>query len=235
MKAFITYQIKNYIRSLLFIPPVALYMAWIIVQYSYRNVEVMSSYSNTAIVLVVIATWISMNVFRIEEKTEKHILLVQLPRREQFLYGKWITCLLFTLPLVFLAHFYPILTDSFNRPLVVTDYILSFYAHIGLAGLGVLTGSFFCGTKVKDSYYVWLLTALTVTSSFAYPLLIEALPNFISWVLWILPPLRYFYEPLKQATISGLPVGFLASFSFAVFYILIMGIIILKLFMKNED
>lgn len=235
MKAFIRYQLKNYIRSLLFIPPATLYIAWVIVQYAYSNVDILSSYSNTAIVLFIIATWMAMNVFRMEDEAEKHILLVQLPQKEQFLYGKWLTCLLFILPLVILAHFYPIITDSFNRPVVFTDHLLSFYAHIGLATLGVLTGSFFSGTNIKNSHYVWLLTALTITTSFAYPKLIEALPSALSWILWILPPLRYFYEPLKAATASGLPIGFLASFSFAVFYMLIMGIVIFKLFLKNED
>ena len=235
MKAFITYQLKNYIRSLLFIPPVALYMAWVIVQYSYSSVDIMSSYSNTAIVLFIIATWIVMNVFRIEDEAEKHILLVQLSQKEQFLYGKWLTCILFILPLVILAHFYPIVTSSFNQPVAVTDHLLSLYAHIGLATLGILTGSFFSGTKLTNSHYVWLLTALTITTSFAYPKLIEALPSAISWILWILPPLRYFYEPLKAATTGGLPIGFLASFFFSFFYMLIIGIVIFKLFLKNED
>jgi len=235
MKPFVIYQLKNYIRSLLIVPPVVIYIAWIILQYFYSNVDIMSSYSNSAIVLFIIATWISMNVFRIEGEAEKHILLVQIQQKEHFLYGKWLTCIVVILPLIIIAHFYPIVIDSFNAPLLSTHHILSLYSHSGLAGLGILTGSFFCGTKVRGSNHVWLLTALTVTCSLAYSQLEEFLPNGISWLLWALPPLRYFYEPLKESIINGLPTGFLASCCFAIFYIVMAGIVILKLYMKNED
>ncbi|WP_052343681.1 hypothetical protein [Bacillus massiliigorillae] len=233
MKSFVIYQLKNYIRSLIFIPPVVLYICWVGILYAYSTLDVLNSYANSAVVLYVILTWISMNIFRLEEETEKHILLVHLRQKEYFLYGKWITCIVMMIPLVLTAHFYPILTNSFQAELISSDHILSIYSHVGLGVLGVITGSFFGGTNITRTRYVWLLSALTVTASFAHSQIVELLPNGFSWLLWVLPPLRFFYEPL-QTSGGGLPSGFLAAFSMAMFYILIASVIVLKMFMRKE-
>jgi len=234
MKSFITYQLKNYMRSLFFIPPVALYFIWVFILYAYSSMNPLNSYANSAIVLYFIMTWITMNVFRIDEEAEKHILLVHLSQKEHYLYGKWLTCVVMMLPLLVIAHFYPIITNSFTEALTPIDHVLSFYCHIGLGGLGILVGSFFAGTSITKKRYVWLLTTLTVTLSFAHSRLTEILPSGFSLVLWILPPVRFFYEPLKESGLASLPPGFLAAFCLATFYMLIGSIIVLKMFMRNE-
>ncbi len=234
MQSYVTYQMKNYIRSLLFIPPMTLYVIWIIVQYTYGNVDILSSYSNSSIILYIIATWITMNIFQMEEKAEKHILLMHLQQTEHFLYGKWIAGVAMTLPLIMVAHFYPLIMKSFNAEVNVYQHFLALYSHIGLVLLGILTGSFFTAANSIKAKYVWLLIAVTIALSLAYSQLADLLPKALSWILWILPPLRYFYEPLKEDVINGLPSGFLASFSFAIFYMIIAAIIILKMFMKHD-
>lgn len=234
MKSFVMYQLKNYIRSLMFIPPVALYISWIGILYAYSNMDILGSCANSAVGLYLIMTWISMNVSRLEEAAEKHILIVHLRQKEHFLYGKWLTCLVMMIPLIIFAHFYPIISNSFTVSLTTPDHILSLYCHVGLGILGILTGSFFAVTKITETRYVWLLCALTVTTSLAYSQISELLPKGIAIVLWVLPPLRFLYEPLKESGANGLPVGFLASCSLAIFYMLLAGIVILKMFMKNE-
>lgn len=234
MKSFVLYQLKNYIRSLIFIPPVAIYISWIGVLYAYSSMSILGSYANSAVGLFIIMTWISMNILRLEEVAEKHILLVHLRQKEHFLFGKWLSCVVMMIPLVVIAHFYPILTDNFITTPTSEYHILSMYSHIGLGILGILTGSFFTATKITETRYVWLLSALTVTASLAHSQIVELLPKGFSWLLWGLPPLRFLYEPLKESTYRGMPEGFLADFSLAFFYILIAGIVVLKMFLKNE-
>lgn len=234
MKSFVMYQLKNYIRSLIFIPPVVLYICWIGILYAYSTMDVLNSYANSAVVLYVILTWISMNIFRLEEEAEKHILLVHLKQKDHFLFGKWIACIVMMLPLVLIAHFYPIVTNSFHSVITPTYHFLSIYCHVGLGLLGIITGSFFGGTNITRTKYVWLLSALTVTASLAHSQISELLPTGFSWLLWVLPPLHFFYEPLKYSGTSGLPPGFLASFSMAMFYILIAGVVVIKMFMRKE-
>ena len=234
MKSFVTYQLKNYIRSLFFIPPMALYLIWVFILYTYSSMNPLSNYANSAIVLYFIMTWITMNVFRIDEEAEKHILLVHLWQKEYYLYGKWQTCVIMMLPLLIFAHFYPIMTNSFTVALTPIDHFLSLYSHIGLGGSGILVGSFFAGTSITKKRYVWLLTTLTVTLSLAHTQLTEILPKGLNLILWVLPPVRFFYEPLKESGLDSLPPGFLAAFSLATFYMLIGGIIVLKMFMRNE-
>lgn len=228
------YQLKSYARSYLFIPPVTIYLVWVFILYSYSSNDIMSSYIQSAIALFIIVTWMTMNIFRLEETAENHILLVHLGQKENYLYGKWFVCMIMLLPLVVFAHLYPILSNSFVQPLTSADHILSLYSHIGIGGLGILIGSFFTATKMSHSKYVWLLTALVITASLAYPKMIEVLPSKISWILWILPPIRFFYEPLREASVTGLPTGFLASFSLAICYLAVAAVITLKMFLRNE-
>ena len=234
MKSFVLYQLKNYIRSNLFIPPITLYFVWVIILYTYDSNDIMDSYIQSAVMLFFVTTWMTMNIFRLEETAEAHMLLVHLKQKEHYLYGKWLVCLLMVLPLVLFAHLSPIVTNSFAQSLTSADHLLSLYSHIGLGGLGILLGSFFTATKINSSKYIWLMTALIAISALAYPQIVEALPSAIAWILWILPPIRFFYEPLQEASISGLPTGLMASFSLAVGYVAIATAVTLKLFMRNE-
>ncbi|WP_019240548.1 MULTISPECIES: hypothetical protein [Bacillus] len=234
MKSFVTYQLKNYIRSLIFIPPVAIYVTWVVILYAYQSNDILGSYANSAVGLYIIMTWISMNVSRLEEAAEKHILIVHLRQKEHFLYGKWATSIIMMLPLIIIAHIYPIISNSFTITVTTTDHILALYCHFGLGILGILTGSFFAATKITESKYVWLLCSLTITMSLAYTQIEALLPKGLTFILWVLPPLRFLYEPLKQSSENGLPIGFLAACSLSIFYMLIAGVVILKMFMRNE-
>ncbi len=230
----ITYQFQNYIRSFMFIPPVAIYIAWICVLYSYNSLPVVSSYANSAVALYLILTWITMNFFGIEEEAEKHILLVHLKQKEHFLHGKWINCFLILLLLLFIAELYPILANRFASAVGLMEHSLSLYSHIGLGILGILTGSFFAGTRYAQSRSVWLLCALTVTASLAYSQLADMLPKWIGWILWVLPPLRLFYEPLNAYESTGTASGLFSSFCIGIFYIVIAALIVQHMFLKKE-
>ena len=234
MKAYVLYQLKSYIRSYLFIPPITLYSVWVIILYAYSSNDILASYIQSAVVLFFVAAWMTMNIFRLDETAEAHMLLVHLRQKEHYLYGKWLVSLLMLILLLLFAHFYPIVSNSFTQPLTSANHILSLYSHAGLGGLGILVGSFFTATKINSSKYIWLMTALTATAALAYPKMVEIFPAGISWILWILPPLRFFYEPLQEAGATGLPSGFLASFSLGACYLVVVTVVTLKLFMRNE-
>ena len=91
---FIRYQFSSYLRSLTFIPPLTSFIGWIILFYTYSGVPIMSSYAVTCISLYLVMTWVAMNVFALELESEKNLLFVQLPSKRDYLWGKWIVCLL---------------------------------------------------------------------------------------------------------------------------------------------
>lgn len=234
MKHFITYQAKNFLRSLQIIPPYALYITWIVVLYAYRNVPILSSYANSAVVLFVIMTWISMSIFRLEAENEKHLLQLALRDKTRFLYGKWLTAFLFMLPLFIVAHFYPIVFGHFRGNVTLVHHLLSFYAHIGLGSLGILTGSFFTATRLVTVKFVWLLAAITVTTSLAASQIHEALPSWLDWTIHVLPPLSLLYTPLKGGDAGRLPEEFLSDLFLVIAYMLVAVVIIQKLYLRRE-
>ncbi|MGN1401560.1 MAG: hypothetical protein ACI4XL_08670 [Bacillus sp. (in: firmicutes)] len=235
MISFVGYQLKSYIRSFLFIPPVVLYISWVGILYAYSNMNILGSYATSAVGLYMMMTWIAMNIFRLEETAEKHILIVQLKNRNYYLCGKWFACLAFLIPLIIIGHFYPILMGGILEPLSASEHMLSLYAHLSLGVYGILVGSFFAGTRLAEKKYIWLLTALTVTASLSYEQLAALLPVAFDWLLWLLPPLRFAYLPLKESVNGTVPSDFLASFSLSLFYTVIVGLIIQRMFMRSEE
>ena len=112
---FIRYQFSSYLRSLTFIPPLTSYIAWIFLFYTYSGVPIMSSYAVTCISLYLVMTWVAMNVFALELESEKNLLFVQLPSKRDYLWGKWIVCLVIASVLGFLTIVYPLVINSFKE------------------------------------------------------------------------------------------------------------------------
>ncbi|PLS16041.1 hypothetical protein CVD28_18490 [Bacillus sp. M6-12] len=190
MKAFISYQLKNYIRSLTFIPPAAAFIIWVAILYAYKNVPILSSYGSSALVLYLIMAWITMGIFKLETETEKHLLLLHLKKKDRYLYGKWISSAIIIVPLFLLAHFLPIITVSYRGTLELEHHGLSLFSHLFMGLLGILAGSLFMGTKLAREKYVWPLAILFLSVSLAYEQLHEKLPAVFGWLLWALPPIR---------------------------------------------
>ncbi len=233
MIGFIKYQLLSYIRSYRFIAPVASYIAWVILTYTYSGVPILSSYATTSLALFIIMTWVSMTVFSLEEISEKHILYTKLKRKQTYIRGKIVICMIITFCLFLFGLLYPLVMQSFAREMNSTHYGLSFYSHVSLGGFGVLVGAFISIPHLSASRYSWLLSALVVTVSIAHNGIVDRIPS-LKWVLLIFPPVTNILTYLNagdQLTIGG---AFWFSVLGVLTYLLVSFIVIEKLFVKLE-
>ena len=85
MIAFIQYQYKKYLRSYQFIPPMMIFITWIIIQYLYSGQPILSSYASSCLVLLIISCWLTINILNLETLNEKYLLFIQFESKLKYL------------------------------------------------------------------------------------------------------------------------------------------------------
>ncbi|GIN84176.1 ABC transporter permease [Heyndrickxia sporothermodurans] len=233
MIGFINYQWKSYIRSLKIIPPLTVFLGWIILFYTYKNVPILSSYAVTSIVSYLVLTWIAMGIFSIEDTNEKPLLFVQLTTKYYYLVGKWVVCLLITLILTLFSILYPILMNNFTGPIKPIHIGLSIYSHLVLALFGILVGSFFSVTSFATKKYAWLSAMLVIVVSISYEGIVEKVV-WLKWVLIPFPPVVFITKYMSTTDTVHIGSDFYVHFLYAIIYITIGLIIVVKMFLKKE-
>lgn len=233
MQGYIKYQFKSYIRSFKIIPPAATFFVWIFVLYHYSGVEILSSYAVTSIVLYLVTTWISMNLFSMEEEAEKNILYVQVGKI-RYLLGKWIIILLIAIVLALFAIFYPILLDSFKEAVQPIHLGLSILIHLLLAIFGILVGSFSSITSLIPKRYAWLSAVLIIAISLSYDGIVEKL-SLLKWLLLIFPPVVNVINFFEPDDLNYFGKEFWTISSFGAIYCIIIFFSLVKLFLKKES
>lgn len=232
VSGFIRYQFSSYIRSLTFIPPLTIFIGWIILFYTYSGVPIMSSYAVTCISLYLVMTWVAMNVFALEGESEKNLLFVQLPSKKDYLLGKWIVCFIIASILGFIAIVYPLLINSFKETPQFVHISLAVYGHLFFAAFGIIVGSFFSNIKVESKRFAWLSVMLVIAISIAQEGIIEK-SNIFKWLLLPFPPVS---QILLHFTDEALSIGknFWMDAAWVVFYSFIYLLLITRLFYRKE-
>ena len=233
MQGYIKYQYKSYLRSFKIIPPAATFFIWIFVLYHYSGVEILSSYAVTSIVLYLVTTWISMNLFSMEEESEKNLLFVQIGK-VRYLLGKWIISMLLAIVLMLFAIFYPILLDSFKEAVQPIHLVLSIFIHLLLAIFGILVGSFSSITSLIPKRYTWLSAVLIIAISLSYDGIVEKL-SFLKWLLILFPPIVNVINFFEPDDLNHFGKEFWIISSFAAIYSIIAFFALVKLFLKKES
>ncbi|MFJ8063539.1 hypothetical protein ACIQYS_02775 [Psychrobacillus sp. NPDC096426] len=233
MQGFIKYQLKSYIRSFKIIPPAATFFIWIVILYHYSGVEILSSYAVTSIALYLVTTWISMNLFSMEEEAEKNILFVQVGKVRYSL-GKWIIGMLIAMVFMLFAILYPLLLDSFKEAVQPIHLGLSIFIHLLLAAFGILVGSFSSISSFIPKRYTWLSAVLVIAVTLSYDGLVEKL-SLLKWLLIVLPPVVNVINFFVMDDLKHFGKEFWIMSSFAILYSTIAFYVLMKLFIKKES
>ena len=234
MSAFIRYQLINFVRSLKFIPPAVVFLAWIIILYAYNNAPILSSFGVSSIALYLVMTWMTMALFALEEESEKLILFTYLGSKNKYLAGKWMTAMAMMVPLLLFSIFFPIVTESFKGDMSLKLYSFTFYSHLVFSALGILVGTLFSATRLATKKYAWLSAVFVIIVSLASKSLIETVP-FLKIMLWVFPPVFKIIGHMGGGDVLFMKESILIHVVFVIGYIIIGGVITIILFRKKES
>ncbi|WP_338753608.1 hypothetical protein [Bacillus sp. FJAT-52991] len=188
MKSFIKYQLLSFFYSLQWIAPVVLYICWLFTQYYYQGLPIEESFSISALFLFPTMVWISMKLFSLEKGSEKSILLSYLPNKQSFLYGKMIVIVIIGLLLMVVSFSIPLVLRTFIEPLTMQHIGTFIYSHLLFLFFGLWIGGLFSVTNFAGKKYSWVAAAFFTCASIVGESLMEALPSFLKWFVYLLPP-----------------------------------------------
>jgi hypothetical protein len=173
-------------------------------------------------------TWVAMNVFSLEEESEKNLLFVQLPSKKDYLWGKWVVCFLIASLLTLFAIAYPFLMSSFKEAVQLVHISVAIYGHLFFAIFGIVVGSFFSNIKVESKRFAWLSVMLVIAISVAQEGIIEKAYIF-KWILLPFPPVS---QILLHFTDEALSIGkdFWLDAAWVVCYSCICLLVITRMF-----
>ncbi|WP_153730855.1 hypothetical protein [Sporosarcina obsidiansis] len=230
---YIQYQLKSYIRSWTFIPPVTLFGAWIIIFYTYSGVPIMSSYAVTCISLYLVMTWVAMTVFSLDDETEKNLLIVQLSSKFVYLYGKWVVCFLFAFMMGMVAILYPLLFSIFNEQIQMTQMSVVIYGHVVSALFGILVGSFFSIIKLKSKRFTWLSAMFVIAVSLAAEGIVEK-GAILQWIILPFPPVIQIITHFTDDALYRVGTDFWLDAIWTIVYLLLAFVLTIRVFLKKE-
>ncbi|MFX3636711.1 MAG: hypothetical protein ACE3L7_14015 [Candidatus Pristimantibacillus sp.] len=234
MPAFVRYQLISFVRSLKFIPPVVIFLAWVFILYAYKGVPILSSYAVTSIAMYLMMTWITMSIFTLDSESEKHILISHLRRKVNYLLGKWLAVLIVVIPLLLFAIFFPIIMGSFKGFMSIKLYAFAIYSHLVLSTFGILVGTLFSATKLATKKYAWLSAVFIIVISLASKSIID-IAMFFKWILWVFPPVFKVIGYMEGEDHVLINKSMILDSMFIIAY-LIMGVAMLvPLFRKKES
>lgn len=234
MSAFVRYQLISFVRSLKFIPPVVIFLAWVFILYAYKGVPILSSYAVTSIAMYLITTWITMSIFTLDEESEKHILISHLGKKVNYLFGKWMAILIVMLPLLLFAIFFPIITGSFKGFMSIKLYSFAICSHLVFLAFGILVGTLFSATKLATKKYAWLSAVFIIVVSLASKSLIDK-ALFFKWILWVFPPVFKVVGYMQGEDQVLINKSLILDSIFVIVYLIVGFAVLVPLFRKKES
>ncbi|WP_177184452.1 hypothetical protein [Psychrobacillus sp. OK032] len=174
-----------------------------------------------------------MNIFSIEEESEKNILFVQVGK-VRYLLGKWIISILIAIVFMLFAILYPLLLDSFKEVVQPIHLGLSIFVHLLFSIFGILVGSFSTITSFIPKRYTWLSAVLVIAITLSYDGIVEKL-SLLKWLFIVLPPVVNVINFFEMDDLNYIGKEFWIISSFAILYSTIAFYVLMKLFLKKES
>lgn len=228
MKELIKYTLHDYLRSQKYFPPVSTFFVLILVFYTYTPNPIIDSYAVTALMLFAVSAWLCRSVLALDVPVQRQIMILHIQSSHRYYISKVIAVWLISMILAVFAFVYPIVFHLFAEPVSLKIGLVSAANHILLATLGISIAAFFSKSIMESTVNAYGGLTLTIILSIAALGIYEALPSFLKYVVWLLPPAVSTQKPLIQW--GGEKLGDLPLFPFI--WILVYSISLFILFLQ---
>lgn len=227
MKGLLHYQFISYLRSYQYVPPLFLFIIFLIVNYTYTPNPILDSYSFTSLVLFFIMGWFTVTIFHVEDPGQKQITLLHTQSLSKYYGALYILAALIGLFLSIVAVAYPIVFGAFGVAARPPHVLMGMLSHFSLAFLAIGLSAIFTRDIVKKRVNTWwgVVSVLVISLSLATvkPLLLQ-----LKGLIWLVPPV---YLPLEMMTsedsLPFIPELFYWRFGFVFLY----GILFIAIFL----
>jgi hypothetical protein len=194
----IHYYFAYYLRSYRYFPPVATYLIFIIVFYTYRPNPAIDSYTVTATALYYIIAWLSLGFFAIEHSVQQQLTLIHSKSYLRNFFAKIATLFLIAMGLTLFSFLYPIVFNLLDEPLTIKVALFSLLHHLIVALLGIALASLFQRDLVKSVITSIGGLTLVLVGSLVYIAFTPFIPKQADFLFYLFPPAYKMVEVLMK-------------------------------------
>jgi len=218
----------DYARSYRYVAPLLAFTIFLVFIYGVVPNPVMPSYSLTVSLTFLIAAWLGFGFVDAEDETQQLVGVLHSGGWVTYHVGRWLlmagACGLLTL----VATFYPIVLEKFDRQPGVGEVLAGLAGHMGLALLGVGISYLFTCKLIGKLNYAIIGLVLALSISFAAGGIRDSLPESMSFVVHVLPPVFSLIDVFNHYETVSTAEAVLALLA-PPMYSLVLGIVYLRL------
>jgi len=219
MIALLAYIHRCFIRSYRYGAPTVIYAGIVLLIYSTVPNPIMESYAFTSALLFVAAAAIGCLAIDVETANQEMATLAHTRSIVRLGWAKLLYAWIFASSLGLFAVLYPALLGRFERLPSPEELVMGLLYHVALSALGVSLSGWFSVKIIYSRFYAILGLCLWVALGLGGGGIANALPNGLSWLVHILPPVPRvlhaltFYGELSTGA-KWLPLGTAALYAF---------------------
>ncbi|MEO3944536.1 hypothetical protein [Gorillibacterium sp. CAU 1737] len=199
MIALIHYLLRDFSRSHRYLAPLLLGVGFITWMYSLVPNPVMESYIFTSTFLYGITAWLTLNFLRSEAPVQRELSALHVGSRIRYEWGRLLSAALFAFFLSLFATFYPALRGAFDHVPNLSELLLGLVAHLSVTWLMIVLVWMVEGDGTRPYPNVLFVLILLLVLSIGGQGIGNKLPDSISWVIGVLPPVFRVNKALYQA------------------------------------
>lgn len=189
MIAAMRFSFRYYFRSNRYVSPLTLYIIAIIFIYGIVPNPVLPSYGFTSTVLFLVSAWLCFTFIDVEEQTQQMISVLHLGNVTKYYMARMLVIGLIGSGLALGTTLYPIAFDRFGVQPTVEQIVVGLVSHLLLSYLGIAIAALFTSKLVRRLDYSILGLFLILSISLGGVGISRSLPDSISFLSWLVPPL----------------------------------------------
>ncbi|MGX4668959.1 ABC transporter permease [Cerasibacillus sp. JNUCC 74] len=189
MKALITYQLRDYLKSYNYVAPFSVFIIMLIVNYAFYPNPVLASYGVTAIYLYILTAWVTVTFFHTEDSIQEGITIIHTGSENKFFVSKYLSLLFITIVFAVISVVYPVVFGMFSEQVTIESLTIGFLTHLLLGVLAISIGALFTRNIVETKSNQWLGIILVLVVSISSLGIQQLLPPSWEYLLLLIPPI----------------------------------------------
>jgi len=221
--ALIKYNIDYYIRSVRYLPPLLLFVAFLGINYQVAPIGIWSNLHITLIAIFILSSWVGVSFVNSEDKTQQYITRLHINNEITYHLSKIISIVVFLIPFYAITFLIPLLQGSFMRNLLLSEVFVYAIVYFLIGLLGIAIGVFFN----SDIFFgeMAILAHLVVISVIVIPFNVIFNDNpLIVYAYTMLPPINFLAQRLHDLDdgVFIMDINFLIFVLYSLVYSLVL-------------
>ncbi|MDR0266655.1 hypothetical protein [Paenibacillus sp.] len=233
MTALTRFLLKSYTRKHAYFAPLAATLISMFILYSYKPNPVMDSYAVTSVFLFIGSAWIALSFLNHSSPQQEQIHIIHIGNMRKYLLSQILALIVPVILCTFIFILYPIVTKMFGEPVQVHQLFLAISAHFVMGLLGITLALFFQKAWMRNGTRATAVLVILVIVSIGAKAITGSLPDPLTWLIWVLPPVSPMMDSLLNSKTVPAPVAW-GTVGYGIIYSLVLGFVYMLVSVRRD-